>query len=83
MKSSKLTAAYRRLRTQALWKLLASDNGPTILALLQSHLYESERSLPGSIFHDHIARELEELRANGETLPQTAQGYIAGWLAAG
>ncbi|XHR27496.1 MAG: DUF3375 domain-containing protein [Chthoniobacteraceae bacterium] len=83
MKSSKLTAAYRRLRMQALWKLLASDNGPTILGLLQSHLYESERSLPGSIFHDRIGRELEELRASGENFPQTAQGYIATWLADG
>ncbi|WP_423709973.1 DUF3375 family protein [Undibacterium sp. WLX3042] len=54
------------MRAQPLWRLLASTTGPTVIGLLQSHLYEGERSLPASIFHERIARDLEELRAQGE-----------------
>ena len=83
MKADKTLATYRRMRTQPLWRLLASDNGPTVLGLLQSHLYDTERSLPASIFHERIGRELERLRSLGEAWPQTAQIYVAGWLAEG
>ena len=83
MKADKAIATYRRMRAQPLWRLLASTTGPTVIGLLQSHLYESERSLPASIFHERIARDLEELRAQGEDFPQTAQAYVASWLADG
>src|SRR5260221_12851326 len=83
MKAGKSIATYRRLRDQSLWRLLAAHNGPLILALLQTHLFEAERSLPASIFHERMARDLDELRASGEDVPQTAQAYIADWLAAG
>ncbi|MES2317985.1 MAG: DUF3375 domain-containing protein [Pseudomonadota bacterium] len=83
MKADKTLATYRRLRNQPLWRLLASDNGPTVLGLLQTHLYEADRSLPASIFHERIARELERLRGVGEDWKPTAQAYVAGWLAEG
>jgi hypothetical protein len=83
MKADKAIAVYRRLRTQPLWRLLAADNGPVIIGLLQTHLYENERSLPASIFHERIERELEALRAQGDDFPQTAQAYVADWLANG
>ena len=83
MKAEKAIAAYRRMRDQPLWRLLASDNGPIIIGLLQSHLYDDERSLPASILFERIGRELETLRSQGEKIPQTAQGYIADWLAYG
>lgn len=83
MKVDKAIATYRRMRAQPLWRLLASTTGPTVIGLLQSHLYESERSLPASIFHERIARDLEELRAQGEDFPQTAQAYVASWLSDG
>lgn len=83
MKADKAIATYRRMRAQPLWRLLASTTGPTVIGLLQSHLYESERSLPASIFHERIARDMEELRAQGEDFPQTAQAYVASWLADG
>jgi len=83
MKASKSIATYRRMRTQPLWRLLASANGPIVIGLLQSHLYESERSLPASIMHERVARDLETLRSQGEDLPQTAQAYVANWLADG
>lgn len=83
MKADKAIATYRRMRTQPLWRLLAAGSGPTVIGLLQTHLYEGERSLPASIFHERIGRDLEALRADGEDWPQTAQAYVAGWLAEG
>ena len=83
MKADRVIATYRRMRTQPLWRLLASTNGPFIIGLLQSHLYENERSLPASSLHEQIGRDLEALRAQGEDLPQTVQAYIANWLTEG
>ncbi len=83
MKADKSLATYRQLRNQPLWRLLAADTGPTVLALLQTHLYDNERSLPASILHERIERDLEQLRNRGEDWPQTAQLYIARWLADG
>ena len=54
-----------------------------MLALLQTHLYDTERRLPASTFHERIARDLEHLRSTGEDWPQTAQAYVASWLAEG
>ena len=83
MKADKNIATYRRMRGQPLWRMLAADNGPTVIALLQSHLYEKERSLPASILFERLTRDLEELRAKGDDFPQTAQAYVAGWLGDG
>jgi hypothetical protein len=83
MKADKNIATYRRMRDQPLWRLLASDNGPTVIALLQSHLYEKERSLPASILFERLTQDLEDLRAQGGEFPQTAQAYVAGWLGDG
>ena len=83
LKADRLIAAYRRLRNQAVWRLLAADNGPIVLGLLQAHLYEGERSLPASLFHERIHRDLEYLRSQGLDLPQSAQTYVADWLASG
>jgi hypothetical protein len=83
MKADKALATYQRLRQQPLWRLLAAPSGPAALALMQTHLYDNERSLPASIFHERIARELEHLRARGYDWPQTAQAYVAVWLAEG
>ena len=83
MKADKNIAAYRRMRGQPLWRLLAADNGPTVIGLLQSHLYEKERSLPASILFERLMRDLEELRAQGQDFPQTAQAYVANWLSDG
>jgi hypothetical protein len=82
-RADKTIATYRRLRDQPLWRLLAADNGPAVLALLQTHLLEGDRSLPASIFYERLHRDLEDLRARGEDLPRTAQAYVADWLAAG
>ena len=83
MKAAKTIATYARIREQPVWRLLAAANGPIILGLLETHLYEQDRSLPASIFYERIERDLEELRARGENLPQTAQAYAAQWLREG
>lgn len=83
MKAHKAVAGLQRLRTEPIWGLLTADNGPYIIALLQTHLLEGGRSLPASILHERIARDLEDLRAEGADLPQTAQAYVAQWLSAG
>ncbi len=59
---------------------MAAEHAPIIIGLLQVHLAEGERSVPGSLFHERIERELEELRAQGVVLPQSSQAYIAEWL---
>jgi hypothetical protein len=83
MKADKYIAACRQLRQQPVWRLLASDNGPVVIGLLQAHLFESEHRLAASVFHERIGRDLEELSALGEDLPQTAQAYVAEWLRQG
>jgi len=83
LKADKTIASYRRMRTQPLWRLLASDNGPVVLGILQTHLYENDRSLPASILYERIGRDLEALRSRGGDFPMNAQAYVSGWLAEG
>jgi hypothetical protein len=83
VKSDKYISAYRQLREQPLWRLLASRHGPFVIGLLQTHLSDAEPRLPASVFHERIGRDLEELRARGEDFPQPAQAYVAEWLREG
>ncbi len=83
MNTIKAIAIYRRLREKALWRLLAADNGPAFLALLQAHLLEENRTIPASVLFERLGKDLEDLRAQGEDLPQAAQAYVSNWLAAG
>ncbi len=83
MKANKTITTYRSMRTQPLWRLLAASNSPIIIGLLQTHLYETERCLPASIFYERIERDIEALRSQGEDFPQTAQAYVSNWLADG
>lgn len=83
MKAYSRLTTYQRLRQQPQWRLLAADHAPAVLALLGSLLLDNERTLPASILHERLARELEELRLRGLDLPRTAQAYVSDWLAAG
>lgn len=83
MRAQRSLLAYERLRDQPLWRLLASPKAPAFIALLQAELYEDKKSLPASVFYDRIERDLEELRAAGQDLPQTAKDYVSNWLAEG
>lgn len=77
------TFTLRTLRDQPLWRLLAADKAPAIVALLHGLLQESETTLAGSILLERMTREVDLLRAAGIDLPQTPQQYLADWLAQG
>ncbi len=83
MKATQRVVANRRLRQESAWQLLAADNAPFALGVLETHLWEKERRLPGSILVERLRRELEMLRAEGFDLPQSAEAYLAQWLRAG
>lgn len=83
MKAIRAFPHLERLRSRPVWKLLAADNAPEVLAMLQAHLYVKERTLSASILHERIQSDLEELRSNGTTMRGVAKFYIASWLADG
>jgi hypothetical protein len=83
MKALRAAAALHNLREQPLWRLLAATKAPAVLALLHALFEEREKPLASSVLHERLARELEPLRQAGEELPQTAQTYVADWLAQG
>ena len=83
MNPLRAVAALRELRAQPLWRLLAADKSVVIIALLQHVLLTTDKVLPASILYERVGRSLEELRAAGEELPQTAQAYVADWLGQG
>lgn len=83
MKPVRAVAALRELRSQPLWQLLAADKGVVTIALLHHLLLDGDKVLPASVLYERLGRALDELRASGEDLPQTAQGYAADWLGKG
>ncbi len=83
MKALRGAAALRNLRGQPLWRLLAADKAPLVIALLQELLLEGDKVLAASVLYERLGRALEDLRAADEELPQTAQGYVADWLGQG
>ena len=83
MKGAKRVLTNQRLRRESAWRLLAADNASIVLGLLQTHLLDAERRLPASILIERLEQDLEILRSHGFELPQTAQSYLAQWLAAG
>lgn len=83
MKVLRALASYESLREQPLWKLLAGGNGPIVLALFQGLFPDGVKALAASVIVERLSRELEDLRAAGKELPQTAQAYLANWLSQG
>lgn len=83
MKVLRTSEAYQVLREGRVWKLLAADLGPVVLAMLNSLFMEEDKVLPGSVLHERLTRHLDALRGQGHVLPQTAQLYTADWLAQG
>lgn len=83
MKLNQLYPIYNKLRTAAVWRLLAADNAPIILSILQANLGGTDRRVAASLLFERVERDLEELRGLGCELPQTANQYIAGWLNSG
>jgi hypothetical protein len=83
MNPLRAVAVLRELRGQPLWRLLAADKSVATIAILEHALLSTDKVLPASILYERVGRSLEELRAAGEELPQTAQAYVADWLGQG
>lgn len=83
MTALRMTAALQGLREQPLWRLLAADNAPLYVALLQALLLDRETLLPTSILHERLTLAIEQLRTHGHDLPQTPQAYVSDWLREG
>ena len=60
MKLKNAVATYRRLRDEPLWRLLAADSAPAVIALLQNDLSEGHRKVSASILYERLARDIEE-----------------------
>lgn len=83
MKAVLSIATNSKLRQQPIWRLLAADKAAIFIGLLQTHLLDTDKSLPASVLYERIGRDLETLRVRGDDLPQTAQAYVAEWLSQG
>jgi len=85
MKLQARIATYRRLREEALWRLLAADHAPEIIGLLQTLLMDGERTLSASVLFERLQHHLDAINASDlpRELPRTAQAYVADWLAKG
>lgn len=83
MKAVRASESYLSLREGRVWKLLAADLGPLVLAMLQSVFQDEEKTLPGSVLHERLTRDIDALRGQGHILPQAAQAYVADWLTQG
>ncbi|TBR39033.1 MULTISPECIES: DUF3375 domain-containing protein [Dyella] len=85
MKLHDRIAGYRRLRDQALWRLLAADHAPELVGLLQTLLHDADRRLPASALHERLQHHLDAINASDlpRELPRTAPAYIAHWLSQG
>lgn len=76
-------ALTRLLADEATWRLLRADLAPVIVAVLDAHLGGEERRIDSEELYERIDADLEELRAHGFDLPNSARGYCAAWRAEG
>lgn len=74
--------AYRRLRREKAWALLAADTGPETIAFLQTLLYDDERELPESVFVDRLVRLMNQVSAETVTRDMASQ-RVTIWRQAG
>lgn len=72
-------AAQRLLADEPAWKMLRGGNAAVAVALLGEHLGGEERRLPAPVLFERLDADLEELRGQGQDLPQTAQAYCTSW----
>lgn len=73
----------QRLEEDAAWRLLRADNAPIVAALLKEHLDGDTPRLTAEDLYERLEADLDDLRAHGIVLPQTAQAYVKAWRDAG
>lgn len=84
-----MTALRAALTTRRLadhstaWALLRAANAPVAVAVLGAHLADPRREMPSAVLINAVEADLDELRAHGFDLPQTALQYCKAWLEAG
>lgn len=59
--------------------MLRGGNAAIAVALLGEHLGGEERRLLAPVLFERLEEDLEELRGQGQDLPQTAQAYCTSW----
>lgn len=79
-----LKQTYLAMRSQPMWSLLASDNAPETLSLLQVLLFNEDRALPASLFINRLEILLNELTSetvnHAQTLAKANQWRNAGYI---
>lgn len=83
MATDVLALQNQRLREAPLWTLLASDNGPAVLAILEAQLLEEDRTVAYSVLLERMREDLRRLRLVGFEINQAPDRLLAQWLAAG
>jgi hypothetical protein len=70
----------KALRRRPAWMLLAADNAPQIISILQDLYGGSEKSIETGVLHERVHKQLEVLRDYGEDLPASVKDYVSDWL---
>jgi len=83
MSLASTTLALTRLREEPQWKLLAANNAPIIIAILETMFGDRDEPQPSAKFHADLKEALDELTHRGYECPRTAQEYAATWLVSG
>ncbi len=84
MKAEHLYIKLKEERQKPLWKLLASDNGVMILAILEEHFGEAEGPIPAYELYNKVEKSLAALSdRHAVVVGQSARAYVRDWLAQG
>ncbi len=78
MTPAALINAYRKLRQEPSWKLLAADTGPETIAVLQTLLFDQDRRLKDSVLVERMLRIYNVLRTDTVTR-EMVTAWLAGW----
>lgn len=85
MKTVQKVAYNKQLRQEAAWSLLAADLAPEYVALLSHHLFDGERRLASSIFHERVTHDLALLKEQGfaDITTDDARPILRQWVTNG
>ncbi|RKP43345.1 DUF3375 domain-containing protein [Trinickia fusca] len=82
MKTALALHELKTMREGPMWKLLASQQAPLTLSLLQSLFPETSTQLGSASLMEKLSAELDVLRARAEDVEKTPQMLIAEWVQA-
>ncbi len=82
MKTALALHELKVLREAPMWKLLASQQAPLTLSLLQSLFPETSTQLGSASLMEKLSVELDALRVRGEDIDKTPQMLIGEWVQA-